>query len=67
MPAPADKMAGIAGRGALRDLEQVRGVLLRIRADWAPIDDVLEGQTGAVVNDLDQLITRIGKVSGAQS
>lgn len=63
MPADAATFAAIAGRSAIRDLDQVREVLLRIRRDWKRVDQGLEGQTNSMVSDVDQLIQRISRVT----
>lgn len=65
MPADTAKMAAIAGQGALRDLEQIRATLLRLRHEWSPVDVGLEGQTNVLVTDIDKLADKIATVSGA--
>lgn len=49
------KIIAIAKRAARDDVEQARQALLRLRHEWMSLSPTLNGQTNALLNDLDAL------------
>ena len=47
-------MTDIAKRSAARDLQQAREIITRLRHDWKGVSQVLDGQSFALANQLDE-------------
>lgn len=52
----------IAKRAGMNDVEQARQALLRLRHEWKALSQTLDGQTYALLNDLDALERSIAKI-----
>jgi hypothetical protein len=57
------KFVAIAKRAARDDVEQARQALLRLRHEWMSLSQTLDGQTYALLSDLDALERSIDKIA----
>lgn len=56
------KIIAIAKRAARDDVEQARQALLRLRHEWMTLSQTLDGQTYALLSDLDALERGIANI-----
>jgi len=57
------KFVAIAKRAARDDVEQARQALLRLRHEWMSLSQTLDGQTYALLSDLDALERSIDTIA----